>query len=141
MAKPKPQFLFRQAGALVLRGEANAPELLLVSSSGSGKLGIPKGVIDPGNLAEGTAAQECFEEGGVEVRVGLEVGAFEYAKWGGTCRVRVFQAELLRELEDWPERAFRSRLWVPFASASLRVGEPALAALLAELAPAPGADC
>jgi len=140
MAKPKPSFLFRQAGALVLRGEANARELLLISSSGSGKPGIPKGIIDLGNSAEGTAAQESFEEGGVEVKVGLEVGAFEYAKWGGTCRVQVFQADLLRELEDWPERAIRTRLWVPFASASRRVGDPALAALLAELAPPPGAD-
>ncbi len=134
MAKPKPAFLFRQAGALVLRGEPVDLELLLISSSGSGKLGIPKGVIDVGNSAEGTAAQESLEEAGVEVRVGSEVGAFEYAKWGGTCRVRVFRAELVRELEEWPERAWRMRQWVPFATASRRVGEPSLALLLTELA-------
>jgi len=140
MAKPRPSFLFRQAGALVLRGENNARELLLITSTGSGKLGIPKGVIDPGNTAEGTAAQESLEEGGVEVQVRREVGAFEYAKWGGTCRVRVFQAELVRELENWPEQAVRSRLWVPFSSASLRVGQPALAALLGQLAVSPAGD-
>jgi 8-oxo-dGTP pyrophosphatase MutT (NUDIX family) len=133
MAKPKPAFLFRQAGALVLRGEPGALELLLISSSGSGKLGIPKGVIDAGHSAEGTAAQESLEEAGVEVRVGSEVGAFEYAKWGGTCRVRVFRAELVRELDEWPERARRTRQWVPFATASRRVGEPSLASLLTEL--------
>ncbi|MBK7875248.1 MAG: NUDIX hydrolase [Planctomycetes bacterium] len=138
MAKPKPAFLFRQAGALVLRGEPGALEVLLISSSGSGKLGIPKGIIDAGNSAEGTAAQESLEEAGVEVRVGSEVGAFEYAKWGGTCRVRVFRAELVRELDEWPERALRTRLWVPFATASQRVGEPSLASLLAELATSSG---
>lgn len=137
MPKPKPSFLFRQAGALVLRGESTARELLLITSTGSGKLGIPKGVIDPGNTAEGTAVQESLEEAGVEVQVGREVGTFEYAKWGGTCRVRVFQAELVRELESWPEQTVRSRLWVPFSSASLRVGQPSLAALLAELAGSP----
>lgn len=134
MARPKPAFLFHQAGALVTRAAPGAIELLLISSSGSGKLGIPKGVIDQGHTAEQTAAQEAWEEAGVEVQVRLEVGSFEYPKWGGTCRVRVFEAALVRELDDWPERTVRTRQWVPFASAAACVGEPSLASLLATLA-------
>lgn len=134
MARPKPAFLFHQAGAVVLRGDPGAFEVLLISSSGSTKLGIPKGVIDPGNTAADTAIQESWEEAGVEVRLGAEVGGFDYAKWGGTCRVRVFRAEVVREHAEWPESTLRVRRWVPFATASTRVGEPALAALLAQLA-------
>jgi hypothetical protein len=52
------------------------------------------------------------------------------------CGVDVFPLEVREQLDDWPERDERQRVWVTADEAALIVDEPGLAALLKAFDPA-----
>src|SRR5262245_54571186 len=84
-----PVHFFRQSAVLASREN----RILLVSTS-KGNWTIPKGVVERNLTAAQSAAQEAFEEGGIRGTVREpSIGSFEYDKWGGTCRVEVFEME------------------------------------------------
>lgn len=142
MAK-KPSYHYRQSGVIPFRREGDDVRVLLVTSRKQRRWVIPKGIIEEGMTAAESAIKEAHEEAGVVGRVlAAAVGAYEYPKWGGTCRVEVYAMPVEEELPVWPE-SFRTREWVSLEQAIERVAEPGLKRLLAEIASisAPPAGC
>lgn len=127
----------RQVAALPWRRGPDGVEILLVTSRETRRWVTPKGGRMPGKTDADAAAQEAFEEAGVEGRVGAEpLGTFRYlkvlkrraARW---CVVALYGLEVTDEHADWPERGERERAWLSQAEAARRVEEPELKALIA----------
>ena len=123
---PVPAHFYRQSAVLAFREN----RILLVSTS-KGNWTIPKGVVERHLTAAASALQEAFEEGGIRGTVREpSVGSFEYEKWGGTCRVDVFEMDVTEVLDHWPEEKVRSRRWVTPAEAASEVHSQPLADFL-----------
>jgi len=137
--------LLIQTGALPWRRTRDDRlEVLLVTGRKSGRWLIPKGWPMSGkNLAE-AAAQEAFEEAGVEGSIEPEpLGWFVHEKQHvlfGTMAVRIAVHRLAveRVLATWPEIDQRQRRWFTVKEASEQVKSPALAALIRQLEPRAG---
>ncbi len=96
-------------------------EVLLVTSR-AGRWIVPKGLVDPGDTPLEAAAAEAHEEAGVRGRLSREpVGAFEYEKFGGTCRAEIYLMEVDEVLDEYPERAWRQRRWFALDDAARTV--------------------
>lgn len=124
-----------QSAALPYRWSRNGPQVLLVTSRNTRRWVLPKGGIKSGLAACDSAAQEAYEEAGIEGRIGRScVGVYSYAKkYGkgdGVCIVRVFPLKVIAIHTDWPERHQRRREWVSPAVASTRVNERSLKRIL-----------
>jgi len=101
-----------QASAVPYRFRDGQPEFCLITSTRSGKWGFPKGIIDPGETAEETAAKEAEEEAGLHGRiVGEPIGQYQYSKWGTTLLVTVYLMEVNGVDDDWEEAELRERVW------------------------------
>lgn len=129
-----------QYGALPWRRGSGGLEMLLVSSRETRRWIIPKGWPMAGLEPAAAAAREAFEEAGVEGRVAANsLGHYHYPKRlkdGSVrhCRVEVFALEVVGQHADWPERAERTRRWLPPEQAAAAVAEPELAQLMRDFA-------
>lgn len=131
---PPPQWYYRQSGVIPYRHGSDGPEVLLITSRSRKRWILPKGIVDPGLSAIDSAANEAFEEAGVKGRVAEpSLGSFTYAKWDGVCTVEVFAMAVEEELDDWPERAERTRRWMPLAEAAGLADDPAAGDLIRRL--------
>jgi 8-oxo-dGTP pyrophosphatase MutT (NUDIX family) len=132
MAK-KPSYHYRQSGVIPFRRDEDGVQVLLVTSRKQRRWVIPKGIIEEGMTAAESAVKEAHEEAGVVGRVlPTPVGAYEYPKWEGTCRVEVYAMPVEQELPAWPGD-FRARAWLSPEEAMERVFEPGLKRLIAEI--------
>ncbi|MDA0661534.1 MAG: NUDIX hydrolase [Proteobacteria bacterium] len=109
--------------------------VLLVTSLNTQRWVLPKGHINTGLTPQESAAQEAYEEAGVEGIVASEsIGAYHYLKaehkGGGGRRVDVFPMAVSRVLSDWPEMDLRRRKWMFVADAIDAVDEAELKQLL-----------
>lgn len=126
-----------QVGALCLRGQGEATEVLLVRSLDSNRWIVPKGWPMRGKSLAEAAATEAWEEAGVRGRISENpLGSFRYAKRRGSgvqqnCIVQVFVLDDVTISEDYPEAAVRYRKWFPAALAAKKVSEPELKQLIA----------
>lgn len=129
--EPVPAPIYPQAGVLAWRRLAGELQILLITTRG-GHWTIPKGLVEPGLGPAAAAVNEAFEEAGARGRLAPAgaVGEFEYAKWGGVCRVAVFLLEVAELAERWPEEGFRQRRWVRPAEAAAAVKFRPLAELI-----------
>ena len=131
MAEARPQWLYNQSAAIPYRFVDGRLEVALITSRSGRRWVIPKGVIDPGETAVGTAGRETLEEAGLSGRLSDEaVGRYRYEKWGGTCRVQVFLMAVVEVHEDWEEAEVRRRWWLPPEEAAEQVREPELQELI-----------
>lgn len=104
---------------------------MLVTSRRRGRWIIPKGVVDPGSTPEESALKEAYEEAGVRGEASsIQLGEYEYDKWGGVCRVKVYLMRVRSVLDDWPESAARERLWMTVETAAKTVKEQKLRELI-----------
>ena len=132
-----------QCGALCWRLHRGHVEVLLITSRDTGRWIIPKGWPHDGKTAAGAAAQEAWEEAGVEGLVTeAPLGLYSYDKMlkPGTalpCIVTVFALRVARLRRRFPERRERRRKWFDAAKAARKVAEPELRALLIEVAEDP----
>lgn len=124
-----------QVAAIPVRWSSGGPEVLLVTTRGTGRWTPPKGWPLGEAPTAACAAREAFEEAGVAGAVEpLALGMFEY--WKQTRRSRVFlrvSAFVLHVedvLRDWPEREQRKRAWFSPAVAAKLAGNEALGALI-----------
>lgn len=103
----------QQAGAICYRrNEKKELSILLVGSRRSGRWGVPKGHLDPGETSHLAAGRESFEEAGVVGAVNREVfGTFYYTKDSSPHRyqVAVHLLEVSELLANFPEKAVRNR--------------------------------
>ena len=123
------------------RGGGGEVEVLLITSRETRRWVIPKGWPIKGKSSAKSAAQEAFEEAGVEGRTGKRpLGSYAYDKRlkNGRLqhvRVAVFPLQVEREADAFPEAGQREKLWLPPAEAARQVDEPELMVLLATFRP------
>jgi 8-oxo-dGTP pyrophosphatase MutT (NUDIX family) len=137
------QAVMTQYAALCFRHKAkHAPEILLITSRDTGRWVVPKGWPMKGKSGGECAAQEAFEEAGVEGRlISHSVGFFTYDKIldDGTaqpCVVSVYPVAVEKLHAIYPEHGQRRRRWFSPAKAASQVAEPELATILAGFDPA-----
>ncbi|NVK20265.1 MAG: histidine phosphatase family protein [Methylocystaceae bacterium] len=131
----RPAYYYRQSCVVPYRMHEGDLQVLIVSSSKNKHWVVPKGIHDPGLSAQDSAANEAFEEAGVEGNVlEDEMGRYSYPKWDATCEVSVYAMEVTNELtrEDWQE-SHRMRRWVLAESAAQLVQNPDLGAIVGGL--------
>ncbi len=125
-----------QYGVLPWREGADGPEVLLITSRDTGRWVIPKGWPMKGKAAWDAGALEAFEEAGVKGEVEhAPVGAYTYLKrltrWRERLvEVQVYRMKVERELDEWPEKRQRERVWLTPEEAAARVAEPELAEII-----------
>jgi len=130
-----PGSRMRQYGAITYRRTAEGLEFLLITSRRGKRWIFPKGEPMILRSPPATAAQEAFEEAGVEGRVGTApVGRYHTIKRPHTQPMRVevemFPLEVETVHEDWPEKEFRQRRWARRAEACALISEHELAELV-----------
>jgi 8-oxo-dGTP pyrophosphatase MutT (NUDIX family) len=95
----------------------------LITTLGSGKWSIPKGLIDTGETPEETALKEALEEAGLHGRiVGNPIARFTYHKWNRDLSVVVYLMEVTCVEEEWLESDLRERHWAAPGEAIQLVG-------------------
>jgi 8-oxo-dGTP pyrophosphatase MutT (NUDIX family) len=133
----------RQVAALPWRavgGEGGALEILLVSSRETRRWVIPKGWPMKGKTDRQAAAQEAYEEAGLDGLVAEKaVGDYPYLKRlksgaGRPVTVDVYPLHVTGEHATWPEKGQRTLQWMNPIEAALAVQEPELRDLIARFA-------
>ncbi len=139
----------RQFGAIPYRRTGEGLVFLLVTSRRTGRWIFPKGGRIAWLSGAACAAQEAYEEAGVEGTVAPDpIGSYRGTKLrpdgDAEIEVEMYPLEVEIELEDWPERAQRRRRWAGLEETCTLLSAPglvelvrALAARLAEQAPPP----
>ena len=112
-----PETIIRQYGAIPVRLGPDGPEILLVTSRGTGRWIIPKGWPARHLSPADSAVREAFEEAGVrgELAGPQPIGAYTARKRIGSStsvlRVEVFLLRVTAILDFWPEARQRERRW------------------------------
>ncbi|WFU86377.1 NUDIX hydrolase [Rhizobium sp. CC1099] len=107
-----------------------------MGSRRSGRWGLPKGHIEPGENSRAAAQREAFEEAGVTGVVSDEVfGTFTYFKDGSRnrYRVKVHLLEALSVAKSFPEKTVRKTRWFSMKGAIREAAQPGLQKLLQKL--------
>lgn len=131
----RPDEVMQVAALPWRRGEAGV-EILLITSRETRRWVIPKGWPMLGKTDAEAAAQEAYEEAGVQGEIApSEIGHFRYEKRlkSGelkSCVVATFPLEVLIQLGAWPEDQQRQRRWMPQTEAASCVHEADLSALI-----------
>jgi predicted phosphate transport protein (TIGR00153 family) len=121
--------------------------VMLITSRETQRWVIPKGNPIKGLRAHEAAAQEAYEEAGVEgIPCPTVVGAYTYTKRRKTgvarsITVDVFPFSVTGQAEEWPEQDERTTAWFTLPNAAAAVDEPELKGIIArfrEPPPAPG---
>jgi 8-oxo-dGTP pyrophosphatase MutT (NUDIX family) len=130
-----------QYGALCWRDGVAGVEVLLITSRDTGRWVIPKGWPMPGLAPEAAAAQEAWEEAGVNGQINpCCIGRFGYQKGLShtatvPCAVAVYGLRVTKEAASFPEVKERQRKWFSPAEAASLVAEPELALIIAGFTP------
>ncbi len=130
-----------QFGAICYRMHKGKPQVLLITSRGTGRWVVPKGWPMAGETPADTAATEAWEEAGVKGIVHpLCLGIFSYIKTMDRqqslpCVVAVYGLRVKRLARVFPEQGQRKRKWVSPKRAAQMVDEPELAQLLERFDP------
>ena len=134
--------MIRQFGALPYRFEKKAGlQILLVTSRDTGRWVVPKGNPMPFREDHETAAQEAFEEAGIEGEIAAAaIGSFRYRKRRRllppiNAEVRLFPMRVERLLDEWPEAHQRRRQWFTREEAVAAVAESGLKRLILDFQP------
>jgi 8-oxo-dGTP pyrophosphatase MutT (NUDIX family) len=126
----------QQTGALPWRLRGKKLQLLLVTGRVSKRWTIPKGWPMYGKSLAQAAAQEAFEEAGVEGEVISEaIARFDHTKTHAVAgrldvTILVFPLEVRRVLTRWPEQGARERRWLSPAKAAKLVDNDQLRKIL-----------
>lgn len=126
--------IVRQAGALAWLPDTDPIRIVLVTSRRTGRWVFPKGGIDPGMTAAGTAAQEALEEAGVAGEPAPEpIGSYRTLKirppqvW--TIEVALYPVRVERILDVWDESDRRVRRFATLEEARALLSDPAMSQL------------
>ena len=121
-------------------GGSNGLQILLVSSRETRRWVIPKGWQMKGKPDHQAAAQEAYEEAGLDGHiVERPIGGYPYLKRlksGGArpVTVDVYPLEVTGEHATWPEKGQRTLQWMSPVEAALAVHEQELRDLIARFA-------
>jgi 8-oxo-dGTP pyrophosphatase MutT (NUDIX family) len=136
----------RQYAAIPVRvRERGKAEVLLLTSRGKRRWGIPKGWPMPKRSPGETARREAFEEAGLKGRIhDRPLGRYRYTKNLGSelgkITVKVFLLHVDRQLRHWPEKGERKTKWFSPDRAVSLIADRRLARLLRRAAKLAGAE-
>ena len=140
MSKSSNDKSLRQIAALPWRRRGDAVEILMITSRETKRWVIAKGNLMMDLSDSLAAAQEAYEEAGVQGDIGFKpFGQYPYNKRMKDgrlvpCMVDVYGLEVLIQLGSWPEAEQRERQWMSAADAAASVHEPELADLIRSFA-------
>ena len=127
----------RQVAALPYRIATDGrADVMLITSRDTRRWVLPKGNLIKGLDWHQAAAQEAFEEAGINgIPCPTAIGEYRYAKRrkDGTTRdvsVAVFPLAFLDQAPEWPEQDERETRWFGLRDAARAIDEPALAKLV-----------
>jgi len=130
----KLEFNFNQSGVIPYRWTNSELEILLITSMKKKKWIIPKGYIEFNLSAFESAKKEAFEEAGIlGSNETIELGSFINQKSIGVCHVIVFAMEVIKILDEYPERDKRKRKWFNLKDASANIGVPSISSMILSL--------
>jgi phosphohistidine phosphatase len=112
--RDRPAYYYTQASVIPYRIQDGKPQILVIMSNQKKHWGVPKGISDPGQTLQESAAQEALEEAGAKGEVGtLPLGSYTYKKWGAKCLVHVYPMAVSHLLPEsaWQE-SHREREWL-----------------------------
>jgi len=118
------------------------PEILLVTSRGTGRWIPPKGWPIRGKRPHKAAAREALEEAGVEGRVyKLALGRYRFRRAGAAGgrvarEAYIFPLEVRRRRRDFKEKGQRKIRWFSRQQAAMLVREPKLKKIIRDFDPA-----
>ncbi|WP_366942998.1 NUDIX hydrolase [Vannielia sp.] len=125
--------------ALCYRDGEAGPEVLLITSRGTGRWIIPKGWPMAGKSGSGAALEEAWEEAGVRRgRVNHDaIGSYTYDKrfnggYAAQVETLVYAVEVEQMCKTFPEAHERTRRWVRPDEAANLVDEPDLKEILCD---------
>jgi 8-oxo-dGTP pyrophosphatase MutT (NUDIX family) len=130
-----------QYGALCWRHGSDGVEVLLITSRDTGRWVIPKGWPMPGLAPEAAAAQEAWEEAGVDGQMNpCCIGRFGYQKVLSVsasvpCAVSVYGLKVANVAKSFPEVKARQRKWFRLKEAAGLVAEPELSRIIESFTP------
>lgn len=125
-----------QFAALCYRMSGKKPEILMITTRGTGRWIIPKGWPMDGCTPAEAALREAWEEAGVTGRVaGPGLGLYSYRKVLPTgeevpCVAMVYPVEVEKLARDYPEKGMRRRKWMRRRKAADCVTAPELARII-----------
>jgi 8-oxo-dGTP pyrophosphatase MutT (NUDIX family) len=127
----KLEFNFNQSGVIPYRKNNDVLEVLLITSIRKKKWIIPKGYVEFNLSPFESAKKEAFEEAGI---IGsnetFELGKIELKKGNGVTHIRIFSMEVIKVLDDYPEKELRKRKWFDIKEASSKVTMPEIPGML-----------
>ena len=101
-----------QAACVPYRPTEGGYEILLITTR-RGKWTVPKGIVDPGETPEETAAKEAFEEAGIRGEIEpTAIGSFSYSKWDEDLEGSAYLMRVDAVDDDFEDADFRTRRWV-----------------------------
>ena len=130
-----------QFAALCYRFKSKKPQVLLISSRGTGRWIVPKGWPISGQTPVEAVQTEAWEEAGVKGEVeDRPIGIFSYMKeYEDTpdlpCVAMVYALKVLSSTGDYPEEGERKRKWMSRKKAAGLVDSPELARIIKEFDP------
>ena len=130
-----------QFAALCYRISKGKTEVLLITSRRTGRWIVPKGWPMDGKTPAECAAQEAWEEAGVEGRAQDRcLGLYSYTKnvdqeTGLPCVAMVYPVRVKSLSAKYPEAKERKRKWFSLRKATQVVGEPELARIIRDFDP------
>lgn len=125
-----------QVAALPWRRGEDGLEVMMITSRETRRWVVPKGWPMEDRTDPQAAAQEAYEEAGVQGEISArEIGYFRYDKRLKSgemqpCLVMVYPLEVLIQLGAWPESHQRTRHWMSQEQAADVVAEVELADLI-----------
>lgn len=130
-----------QVAALPWRQGEQGVEVMLITSRETRRWVIPKGGLMSGKTEAQAAAQEAYEEAGVQGELSERpLGHFSYDKRLKSgqmlpTRVAVYPLEVLIQLGSFPEVGQRDLCWMTRSEAAEKVNEADLADLIRNFSP------
>lgn len=126
--------------ALPYRIKDGKPQVLLITSRGTGRWILPKGWPMHMSTPAEAAATEAFEEAGVKGKaIDSVVGFYTYTKTFDGTRypvvAAVFPVRVDKLLRNWPEKGQRKRKWVSQKKAARLLSDPGLSDIVRQFDP------
>ena len=131
----KLELNYHQSGVIPYRikGKKNI-EVLLITSVKRQKWIIPKGYVEFNLSAFESAKKEAIEEAGVlGSNETLELGEFVLQKSFGKSYMKIFSMEVIKEFDDYLEKAKRKRKWFEIEEAAEKVAIPEITNMILSL--------
>lgn len=107
------------AGVVPLSPDQNY--VLLIQSTRRKGWVLPKGGWETDESCQEAATREAWEEAGITINIDYDLGTIDEKRAPKSSKDRArysfFQATVLTEVDDWPEKHKRERSWFTYAQA------------------------